>query len=760
MGKKGKRNKTTNNQGKANLQAYKNFGKSSSSEYTAVKDAAFINYLQKLRERHSRGGSQENAYYIQACDLTNEALNLGKRKLFAQSANLLSNAWLTNYRATQAMMYHHIHILAADSTIKQPMRHFFELLQSIAASEQTMSATKCNLSYMLLNFVPGTPPEDLIKCLDGALQCVQKPNNPNAKTDVASLLMQKSVQFMKVGREKYALKCLNKAAKVARGEVEGNSALFMSLCLRKVGILPSNSLENLTKNIRDLRWLLKKVHVENREYYEIPIRLSNLLMCCGEGAARKEAIALQKQHDELLVSLRKLHSPHEEVFASDARKVSTAMMAGAVEHANAGIVFKPVQFNVPSSVASGSSSSNKIDASPVKELNSGNQVCMNCGVSKVKLLKCSGCKTIQYCTKKCQIAHWKSHKPSCKELRAARNRGVAKVPKMSQKEKSAKKTKKEKHRSKLGLPGDSRFEEKPGNISSIQTQRKWIQSSVQDPNFVQWFMNLNFDKRQEYMVYFVPDMAKKWKNEKDGLFPGLAVDYLCGNQCDCLNNGGVEKAAANHGAASGLLCQMWKLNSMSLKESFEQDLMNAGILSVAGKFHFNSQMETVVVKRENEKEDQYFILKEPGNMSNEPGPDGRSMNDIINDPRDLRFNWRFVVAAATTKRKIWHGVMLGVVDMYHEMHIQEATPNLMLRSQGCSVCSKELPLYYVGGVNLNCPFSDVGVESRCFVCKGEHWCSDECRSKQNPPHNCMGTECINRALRSTMPDKQNTGGTM
>ena len=102
-------------------------------------------------------------------------------------------------------------------------------------------------------------------------------------------------------------------------------------------------------------------------------------------------------------------------------------------------------------------------------------------------------------------------------------------------------------------------------------------------------MNLNFDKRQEYVVYFVPDMAKKWKNEKDGLFPGLAVDYLCGNQCDCLNNGGVEKAAANHGAASGLLCQMWKLNSMSLKESFEQDLMNAGILSVAGKFHFNSQ---------------------------------------------------------------------------------------------------------------------------------------------------------------------------
>ena len=74
----------------------------------------------------------------------------------------------------------------------------------------------------------------------------------------------------------------------------------------KVGILPSTSLENLTKNIRDLRWLLEKVHVENREYYEIPIRLSNLLMCCGEGAARKEAIQtilyIQNRH-QIQISL-------------------------------------------------------------------------------------------------------------------------------------------------------------------------------------------------------------------------------------------------------------------------------------------------------------------------------------------------------------------------------------------------------------------------------------------------------------------------
>ena len=43
--------------------------------------------------------------------------------------------------------------------------------------------------------------------------------------------------------------------------------------------------------------------------------------------------------------------------------------------------------------------------------------CGNCGdIGDVK--KCSGCKSISYCSVKCQTLHWKSkHKKQCKKLR-------------------------------------------------------------------------------------------------------------------------------------------------------------------------------------------------------------------------------------------------------------------------------------------------------------------------------------------------------
>lgn len=33
---------------------------------------------------------------------------------------------------------------------------------------------------------------------------------------------------------------------------------------------------------------------------------------------------------------------------------------------------------------------------------------------------CGGCKNVHYCDRKCQRAHWKEHKPKCKEMEAAR----------------------------------------------------------------------------------------------------------------------------------------------------------------------------------------------------------------------------------------------------------------------------------------------------------------------------------------------------
>jgi hypothetical protein len=32
---------------------------------------------------------------------------------------------------------------------------------------------------------------------------------------------------------------------------------------------------------------------------------------------------------------------------------------------------------------------------------------------------CSGCRRARYCCRSCQVAHWKSHKPVCKAIKAA-----------------------------------------------------------------------------------------------------------------------------------------------------------------------------------------------------------------------------------------------------------------------------------------------------------------------------------------------------
>lgn len=55
----------------------------------------------------------------------------------------------------------------------------------------------------------------------------------------------------------------------------------------------------------------------------------------------------------------------------------------------------------------------------MREVNAKVYGCAKCGVKDsedVTLLKCKGCKTTVYCSRKCQKAHWSLHKPECKRL--------------------------------------------------------------------------------------------------------------------------------------------------------------------------------------------------------------------------------------------------------------------------------------------------------------------------------------------------------
>ena len=33
-----------------------------------------------------------------------------------------------------------------------------------------------------------------------------------------------------------------------------------------------------------------------------------------------------------------------------------------------------------------------------------------------QMKKCSGCRLINYCSRECQVAHWKKHKQSCRDV--------------------------------------------------------------------------------------------------------------------------------------------------------------------------------------------------------------------------------------------------------------------------------------------------------------------------------------------------------
>ena len=54
------------------------------------------------------------------------------------------------------------------------------------------------------------------------------------------------------------------------------------------------------------------------------------------------------------------------------------------------------------------------------------RTCMRCGkmsfrvVEKIK--RCNDCRTVRYCSRECQVAHWPEHKLECKKLAAARKK--------------------------------------------------------------------------------------------------------------------------------------------------------------------------------------------------------------------------------------------------------------------------------------------------------------------------------------------------
>jgi hypothetical protein len=50
------------------------------------------------------------------------------------------------------------------------------------------------------------------------------------------------------------------------------------------------------------------------------------------------------------------------------------------------------------------------------------RVCGSCSKGSERMKKCSGCRTVWYCSSECQNADWKRHKADCKRVRSAKDR--------------------------------------------------------------------------------------------------------------------------------------------------------------------------------------------------------------------------------------------------------------------------------------------------------------------------------------------------
>lgn len=84
------------------------------------------------------------------------------------------------------------------------------------------------------------------------------------------------------------------------------------------------------------------------------------------------------------------------------------------------------------------------DTSSSSSPSSSSTCCSSCGTSEAKLLQCSRCKSVSYCSVEHQRQNWKIHKPDCKPPQAqpvSSSNAVAGVKKQKKRESKQRKSK-------------------------------------------------------------------------------------------------------------------------------------------------------------------------------------------------------------------------------------------------------------------------------------------------------------------------------
>ena len=718
MGKKGRKKKKAKAK-KTNGSAQEPSGSGSfpglfsqgNAEEHMAESAFFDQYVERMRASED----SENQAYARAIELLQDAIELVQSGGDASvAASLCANAWLTHYKGWQD----YVRIKDAGQGILRET-----ILKMAAAENPDRSLSYAVISYATSMLGGGllSPAESLaiLDRISELVGVVAKMKNVSLDQDLASVLMQKSIFYMMLGRPTNAMKCLRKAAKIGRGNHVGDATMFQLLCITQM------SAPNFE---HDLRYLLDRANKDSRDY---PSLLARLIMYLHSpsGAAKAarnpsgHRYEIRQLRDQYIVARKHscdFHGPFA-LYKPGVLDENEKLLHHYFALDDAGFDMFSAKANAAALARVNESKRENEGKSKTKAACSVDDTCLNCGktAGTSKLLKCGGCSVVQYCSRVCQKEHWKAHKKNCKRLdKTKKPSSVSSFKPTSSNSANA-----------------PRFSQRPMTAQDAMNETYRLGVTLIDilSKFRVWWGGASLHERKKLIRGALDDIPEDYVGARgagDNLFPDVSLRAYSGNNCCCVGTG------AGCGQ-SYLICTMGHA-VMTRDACFKQHQTFASECVFSGLLPRRRPDWFVCAADKNMPlSDENVHFYQINRKFPEKAREFESM--IAEEARNRTFHimsadaFDYACLRETTILKF----MVRITDLYKEKILGMETQNSDVKAFGCTVCRKDATLV-------------------CNICKMQFWCSKSCKNKDIASHHtqCPGRESCAQFLRANFVDRR------
>ena len=685
-------------------------------------------------------------HYVRAVDLGLSAF----RTVGVEAASLLSNAFLIDDRACSHVL---IHIAA--TTCEGDYRLMLETFvrPMLAHFPKHATALTCNvLLYWTHKITKSATPTDLLEYLNKCTTYINDCQEGSPDLDHATILKWQAAEFFALGRVRKSIRLLRRAAHVGNEGLVGLHAVYQIICINSVGVsLSAMKPDEIAQNVIDLQYIWSRLSKRDRESPDVLQRLSTIFVVCGDLEQAQQYRALYEESQTLVAAL---HPPQYQMTMQNTffLQLWTTIDAGSVPTVN-----EELKTALANGATYGNADKEDGDGDNQTATTLSDDFCIVCGASakeanKKSLLKCGGCKVVQYCGKPCQTSHWKvgGHQKECKRMHAAATSvGTNKKKPIVNKsaEKLTQQQRKAKFRKTTGCKATT------STVRCRKTQRKWIRQIMKEPGFSTWWLEASPAVKQQRLRSRLPDMPKQESHGPgSSLTPFLTVDFLC-SECNCGPNRAPDVA---HKGKSWFLHLLSELGSEKILHApkfttldlcWSRYMGNSKAMFLSGKIKPNysgiySKKSVGLPLRGKllNNEDvgigdwTFTGVAKPKLLLSPTSHIGQALKQ----PDVHRMGWSHAWDGAERARTAWHFLAMAMIEQYlDDTHRMQSSSTLAIRSHGCVVCSKELPLLFdPSAIGSGGPMP-------CTTCYNVAWCSQKCKNKQKDPHafDCLGTTC-------------------